>query len=56
MQYSIETIKSKKGVNYECLKVKIGEYEKLIFPTKIEMIYLKHLIEQEAHKEFQKEN
>lgn len=55
MQYSIETIKSKKGQTYECLKIKIGEYEKLLFPTKIEMIYLKHLIEKEAHADFQGE-
>lgn len=49
--YKGKTKKEKK--DFECLKIKIGEYETLIFPTKIEMIYIKHILEENAHKEFQ---
>lgn len=47
--------KSKKGSDFEALRLKIGEYETLIFPTKIEMIYIKNLIEKNAHKEFKED-
>lgn len=47
--------KSKKGSDFEALKVKIGEYETLIFPTKIEMIYIKNIIEDDAHKKFKED-
>ncbi len=54
MQYQIYSFTSKKsGKPCEALKIKIGEYETLIFPTKIEMIYLKGLIKEEAHKDFE---
>lgn len=49
--YNGTTKKDKKP--FEALRIKIGEYETLIFPTKIEMIYIKHILEEKAHKEFQ---
>lgn len=56
MNCSIYTFKSKKGKDCTALKVKIGEYETLIFPTKIELIYLKEFLENEAHKDFKGED
>lgn len=32
---------------YKCLKVTIGEYETLIFPTKIELRYIKQVLNDE---------
>lgn len=53
MQVSIYKGKSKKGKDFEALKVQIGEYSSLIFPTKIEMLYIKSQLEREAHDDFQ---
>ena len=44
--------KNKKGKDYTGLRIKIGEFETMIFPTKIEMLYLQHYLEEQAHKEF----
>lgn len=55
MQPSIKiiTAKSKKGNDYTCLQVKIGEYEARLFPSKCECAYIKSLIQENAHKDFQ---
>ena len=37
---------------YECLQVVIGDYSTLIFPTKIEMMYIKTILKRQAHQEF----
>lgn len=50
--FSIYYGKTKKGKDFEAVKVKIGEYETLLFPTKIEMLYIKSFLEKEAHKDF----
>lgn len=52
MQATIYSGKSKKGKDYEGLRIKIGEYETLIFPTKIELLYIKSFLKQQAHKDF----
>ena len=49
---SILSGKSKKGNDFQALKVKVGEYEGLLFPTKIEMLYLKNFLEKKAHSDF----
>lgn len=36
--------RSKAGKDYEALKVVIGEYETLIFPTKFELKYIKSVL------------
>lgn len=35
---------SKKGNTYEAVKLTIGEYETLIFPSKFEMKYIKDVL------------
>lgn len=51
------TIKSKKtGNDIPCLKVSIGVYEALLFPSKAELEYLKGVIRSSAHAEFQEDN
>ena len=52
MQATIINAKTKKGKDYTALKIKIGEYETLLFPTKIELLYLKKYIEKQAHEDF----
>lgn len=52
MQYEIYQGTSKKGKKFEALKIKVGEYQTLIFPTKIEMMYIKTILRQNAHKDF----
>ena len=53
---SILTGKSKKGNEFQALKVRVGEYEGLLFPTKIELLYLKNLLEKKAHNDFKGED
>lgn len=49
-------IKSKKtGNDIPCLKVTIGVYETLIFPSKAELEYIKNLLRGQAHKDFQED-
>ena len=36
---------SKKGNQYECLAVQIGDYETLIFPSKVELAYIKSCLQ-----------
>lgn len=49
-------IKSKKtGNDIPCLKVTIGVYEALLFPTAAELEYLKGVIRKSAHDEFQED-
>lgn len=45
--------KSKKGNQFEALRVKVGDYEGLLFPTKIELLYIKNQLKNNAHEEFQ---
>lgn len=50
---TIKEITSKKtGNKFEALVVKAGEYSTLVFPTKIEMLYLKQYIKKQAHEDF----
>lgn len=45
MENIMATVKqgtSKAGKPYEALEVQIGDYSALIFPTKIEMLYIKN--------------
>lgn len=47
-------IKSKKtGNDIECLKISLGVYETLVFPSKAEMEYIKGIIRNNARKNFQ---
>ena len=43
---------SKAGKAYEALKITIGEYETLIFPSKAELFYIKSVLSDNAHKSF----
>ena len=52
MNYEIIRGTSKKGNQYEALKVKIGEYQALLFPTRIEMMYIKSILRKQAQKDF----
>lgn len=52
MNCSIYNFKSKKGKDVSALRIVIGEYETLVFPNKIELLYLKEYLENEAHKDF----
>ena len=52
MQYEIYRGTSKKGKEFEALKIKIGEYQALLFPTKIEMLYIKTVLKKQAHEDF----
>lgn len=38
---------------YEALEVKIGEYSARLFPTKIEILYIKNILKKQAQEEFQ---
>lgn len=53
VNYEIINGTSKKGKSYQALKVEIGEYRALLFPTKIEMMYIKSLLKKQAHEDFQ---
>lgn len=44
--------KSKKGKDFEALRIKVGDYEALVFPTKIELLYIKNILERQAHQDF----
>lgn len=52
MNYEIYQGTSKKGKAFEALKIKIGEYQTMIFPTKIEMMYIKTVLRKNAHQDF----
>lgn len=52
MNYEIYKGTSKKGKAYEALKIKIGDYQAMIFPTKIEMMYIKSVLRKQAQKDF----
>lgn len=43
---------SKKGKEYTALKIIIGEYEALLFPTKIEALYIQDYLTKKAHEDF----
>lgn len=47
---------SKKGVPFRALKIVVGEYSTLIFPTKIEMIYIESILNHKAQTEFKNED
>lgn len=52
MEISVVNGKSKKtGKDYEAVKVVIGDYETLIFPTKFEMKYIKEYIEENGSED-----
>lgn len=56
MKAELYEITSKKtGNNVSCLKVTIGVYETLVFPSKAEMEYIKTQIRNKAHEEFQED-
>lgn len=38
---------SKKGKQFEALKISIGRYSALLFPTPVEMFYIKSLLKKE---------
>lgn len=40
-----EGISKKSNKPYEALKITIGEYQTFVFPTKIEMQYIKHILD-----------
>lgn len=44
---------SKKGKEYKALKINIGEYETVLFPTKIELLYIEDYLKKQAHNDFQ---
>lgn len=49
-------IKSKKtGNNIECLKITLGVYETLVFPSRAELEYIKGQIRNDARQAFQDE-
>lgn len=49
-------IKSKKtGQDVPCVKVTIGVYESLLFPSKAELEYIKTYLRTSAREDFQKE-
>lgn len=52
MQVKIINGTSKKGIPYEAIKVSIGEYEGILFPSRAELAYLKDLLRKNAHKDF----
>lgn len=52
MNYEIYKGTSKKGKEYEALRIKIGEYQGMLFPTKIEMMYIKQFLRKQAHQDF----
>ncbi|MBR0488321.1 hypothetical protein IJJ39_01440 [Candidatus Saccharibacteria bacterium] len=53
MQVKIVRGQSKKGNQWEALQISVGEYKSpLIFPTKIEMMYIKDYMRDKAHKDF----
>lgn len=52
MEYEIYKGVSKKGKDYEALRIKIGEYNTMIFPNKIEMLYIKTYLRKNAHRDF----
>lgn len=43
---------SKAGKEYECLRLKIGEYETLVFLTKFELMYVKDKLRANAQNDF----
>lgn len=51
----VNGISQKSGNPYEALEVRIGEYTARLFPTKIEMLYIKQQLKDQAHDEFQGE-
>lgn len=55
MQVKIVKGTSKKGNQYEAIRVSIGEYESLLFPTRAELAYIKGLIRDKSHQEFSDE-
>lgn len=56
MKVELYSVKSKKtGADIPCLKVCVGVYETLVFPTKAEMEYIKTQLRDKAHAEFQED-
>ena len=45
MQVKIINGTSKKGNSYSAIKVTVGEYEGMLFPTKAEIAYIKDYLE-----------
>lgn len=53
MQVKLVSGTSKKGNSWEAIQVLIGEYKSpLIFPTPIELMYIKDQVKKNAHKDF----
>ena len=56
MKVELYQITSKKtGKQMDCLKVTIGVYETLVFPSAAELEYIKTQLRSRAHDEFQEE-
>lgn len=56
MQVKIVNGTSKKGTPYSAIKVTIGEYEGLLFPTRAEIAYIKQQFKNTSHKDFADED
>lgn len=57
MKVELYQITSKKtGKQMDCLKVTIGVYETLVFPSAAELEYIKTQLRSRAHDEFQEED
>lgn len=50
MQCDIVQGTTKSGKKYQALKIVIGEYETFIFPTKIELMYIRHYLKESEQK------
>lgn len=51
MQVKIINGTSKKGKPYQAIKISIGEYEALVFPTRAELAYIKTLLAERKQNE-----
>lgn len=50
---TVTSVKSKKtGKDINCLKLKFGLYETLLFPTPVELDYISNNIRSKAHSSF----
>ena len=52
MNCSIYTGHSKSGKEFMALRVTIGEYETLVFPSRAELAYIKAYLATQAHQDF----
>lgn len=51
MQVKIVTLKSKKtGKDFQAIKITVGEYEGLLFPSRAELAYIKSIVQQQKNE------